>query len=399
MRVLVTSSRMPYALGMVRLLADAGHEVFAADDYERSPGSHSKYLSGHFVYPSARGDTEAFIDELERLLGEHEIDALVPAFEEAFYISTQLERLQRAATIFAAPFGSLARLHDKAAFEAMVRDLGLPIPETVVATSDEQLEQAIGRFDRYFARAVFSRGGVALLTNTGPLTGLLDPADVHPTPEEPWVVQPFVEGETVCTYSTVHAGTVSSHLMYRIPRQWHHSTGIQFESVDGLDSLRLIEPIVAELGYTGQISFDFLVTPDGLSFVECNPRATDGLLLLDSEQLARGLFEADADTFLLPAGETTQLDLALVGDAFSDKLERVPETIRDLARFKDAGDGWHDPLPTVYSALSLAHFEGVSHKSHAVLQDAMDADMSWDGDPIKGMSDADAKLLDGLRDG
>jgi hypothetical protein len=32
---------------------------------------------------------------------------------------------------------------------------------------------------------------------------------------------------------------------------------------------------VAELGYTGQISFDFLVTDDGLTFVECNPRATD----------------------------------------------------------------------------------------------------------------------------
>ena len=41
---------------------------------------------------------------------------------------------------------------------------------------------AIGRFDRYFGRAVFSRGGVDLLTNTGPLAGALDPADVHPTP-------------------------------------------------------------------------------------------------------------------------------------------------------------------------------------------------------------------------
>ena len=181
--------------------------------------------------------------------------------------------------------------------------------------------------------------------------------------------------------------------MYRIPRQWHHSTGIQFESIDALESLRLIEPIVSELGYTGQISFDFLVTDDGLSFVECNPRATDGLLLLDSEQLARGLLDPEADTFLLPPGETTQLDLALVGDAFSDQLKRVPQTIRDLARFKDAGDGWHDPLPTLYSAFSLAHFAGVSHREHAELQDAMDADMSWDGEPIKGMSDADAKLL------
>ena len=31
-KVLVTSSRMPFALGMVRKLADAGHEVYAADD-------------------------------------------------------------------------------------------------------------------------------------------------------------------------------------------------------------------------------------------------------------------------------------------------------------------------------------------------------------------------------
>jgi hypothetical protein len=76
----------------------------------------------------------------------------------------------------------------------------------VVVTSDVELAEAIRRFDRYFGRAVFSRGGVDLLTNTGPLAGVLDPVDVHPTPQLPWVVQPFVEGETVCTYATVHRG-------------------------------------------------------------------------------------------------------------------------------------------------------------------------------------------------
>jgi glutathione synthase/RimK-type ligase-like ATP-grasp enzyme len=393
LKILITSSRMPFALGMVRQLADAGHEVYAADDYERSPGSHSKYLAGHFVYPSARRETEAFIDELERIIGEAGIDAVVPAFEEAFYIATQRERLAERAAIFVASFASLARLHDKAAFQRLVRGLGLPIPETVVAASDAELAEAIGRFDRYFARAVFSRGGVDLLTNTGPLAGHLDPGEVHPTEQIPWLVQPFVEGETACTYSTVHDGTVSSHLMYRIPRQWHHSTGIQFESVDATESLRLIEPLVKELGYTGQISFDFLVTDDGLSFVECNPRATDGALLLAPDQIARGLLDPDADTFLLPAGETKQLELAVVGDAFSDHFKRAPQTIRDLARLRDAGDGWHDPLPTLYSAFSLAHFAGVSHREHAQMQDAMDADMAWDGEPIRGMSNADAKLL------
>ena len=37
-KVLITSSRMPFALGMVRELADAGHEVSPADDYELRAG-------------------------------------------------------------------------------------------------------------------------------------------------------------------------------------------------------------------------------------------------------------------------------------------------------------------------------------------------------------------------
>ena len=95
-KVLITSSRMPFALGMVRQLARRpGTRCYAADDYKQAPGSHSKYLAGHFVYPSAAAETEAFIDELERIIAENEIDVVVPAFEEAFFISTQRERLSK----------------------------------------------------------------------------------------------------------------------------------------------------------------------------------------------------------------------------------------------------------------------------------------------------------------
>ena len=285
-KVLITSSRMPFALGMVRQLADAGHEVYAADDYARSPGSHSKYLAGHFVYPSATGETEAFIDALERIIGEAGIDVVVPAFEEAFFISTQREARRGRRRSSLPTSRALARLHDKAAFQGLVRALGCRFPRawSPPPTPSWRLRSSASIVTS--ARAVFSRGGVDLLTNTGPLAGALEPGGCTRRRREPWLIQPFVEGETVCTYSTVHSGTVTSHLMYRIPRQWHHSTGIQFESIDATESLRLIEPIAAELDYTGQISFDFLVTDDGLSFVECNPRATDGALLLAPDQIA-----------------------------------------------------------------------------------------------------------------
>jgi glutathione synthase/RimK-type ligase-like ATP-grasp enzyme len=396
-KVLITSSRMPFALGMVRKLAAEGRAIYAADDYSLSSGNHSKYLAGHFVYPSPRSDTAGFLVELERIVREHEIDVLVPTFEESFYISTQIKRLARFTKVYASPFSTLARLHDKGAFEQLVAKLGLPIPETVMVTSDDQLREAIGRFGKYFARAAFSRGGICCLTNTGPLAGWLDIDETHPTPELPWLVQPFVEGETVCTYSTAHGGRVSSHLMYRIPRQRKHSTGIQFEAIDATESLQLIEPIVAELGYTGQISFDFLATDDGLTFVECNPRATDGLLLMPREELATGLLAPRAETFVLEPGSRVQLDFAVLADGFADHLDRLPESIGDLAQVRDAGSGWHDPLPTLYSALAMCHCVEQSLAEHIGRVVAMVGDMNWDGEPIDGMSEDDATLLTSLR--
>jgi predicted ATP-grasp superfamily ATP-dependent carboligase len=394
--MLITSARMPFALAIVRKLADAGHEVYAADDTELAPGSHSKYLAGHFLTASPREATEQFVDDVERICGEASIDVVLPAFEEAFYLATQHERLSRATRLFTAPFATLTRLHDKATFQRLVTGLGLPAPETVVATNDDELRAALERFPRYFARAAFSRGGVSLLTNSGPLAGAVDVADCHPTEASPWLVQEFVDGPTVCTYSTAHDGRVASHCMYRIPRQWKHSTGIGFESMDGAQSLTLIEPIVAELGYTGQISFDFVDTDDGLTLIECNPRATDGALLMSSEQLSEGIAGATNGTATVPEGEEVQLDLALVGDCFSDHLKRLPETIKDLARVHDAGDGWHDPLPTLYSALAVAHDAGRSLREHSKLFIAMAGDISWDGEPIAGMSDSDRALLSQL---
>jgi hypothetical protein len=388
---------MPFALDMVRKLAAEGHAVYAADDHPLSPGNHSKYVTGHFVYPSPRRDTAGFLAELERIVREHQIDVIVPAFEETFYISTQIERLSRFAKVFASPFPVLARLHDKGAFQRLVTQLGLPVPETVLVTSRDELREATGRLGSYFARAAFSRGGVCCLTNTGPLAGWLDMDEVHPTPASPWLVQPFVEGETVCTYSTAHGGRVSSHLMYRIPRQRKHSTGIQFEAIDATRSLKLIEPIVAELGYTGQISFDFLVTGDGLTFVECNPRATDGLLLMPQEELAAGLLAPRAETFVLEPGGHVQLDLAVLADGFADHLDRLPQSIGDLAQVRDAGSGWRDPLPTLYSALAMCHSAGQTFREHIGQMVVMAGDMNWDGEPIDGMSQDDAALLTSLR--
>ena len=174
MKVLITSSRMPFALGMVRQLADAGHEVYAADDYARLAGQPLEVRwPGTSSTRRPRHETEAFVDEIERIVDEHEIDVVVPAFEEASSsppsASGSRARRRSSRAQFAGPRaaarqgGVRAPRPPASACRSPRRSSPPPTPSSPTA---------IERFDRYFGRAVFSRGGVDLLTNTGPLAGV-----------------------------------------------------------------------------------------------------------------------------------------------------------------------------------------------------------------------------------
>lgn len=403
MRLLITSSRLPFALGLIRKLAEAGHEVHAADAFAVSPGSHSAYLSGHTTTAPPAQETEQFVTDIEAYARDHRIDRVIPAFEEAFYLATQLDRLDETTEVFTAPFATLARLHDKATFTALAQKLELPLPETIVARSHRELTEAIGRWPRWFARAAFSRGGVSLLTNTGPLAGHTRVEDVEPTPRQPWLVQPFVDGPMLCTYSSIRDGRVITHLCYRAPRQWEHSTGIAFETIDPRPSLEVVARIAAEVRYTGQMALDFVDTGDGLSLVECNPRATDGALMLSSEEADAGLAKDAADVpdkpFLIEAGRTEQLDFAVFAEMFTEPLNEWPKSIHDLIHVRGSDRGWHDELPNLYSLLTLGRSARLNLHERKALLAAMADDIAWDGEPIEGMLPADRDLIDRMAAG
>jgi hypothetical protein len=389
---------MPFALAIVRRLARAGHEVHASDTYAAAPGSHSRYLSGHLVTAGPKADTARFAEQVAGYCAEHGIEVIVPTWEEAFYLACRREVVEAGgASLYTGSFEALARLHDKHSFQELVERLGIRAPVGVTVRSDSELREAVGRWPHYFGRGVFSRGGVTLLTNTGPLAGRVRVEDVHPTPDQPWLVQEFVQGPMVCTYSTLHAGRVTAHCMYRAPRQFHHSTGIQFESIDGSESIEAVRRLGAELDYTGQMSLDFVAAEDGLVIIECNPRATDGTLLMEDRELADGLLDPGAEPVMVPPGRITQLDFAVLAGILDEGLGGVPATIHDLAHVRGSDRGWHDQLPNLYSFLAFCHHERLSLREHEKLQVAMYEDVSWDGEPIQGWTSEQAEAVSALR--
>jgi predicted ATP-grasp superfamily ATP-dependent carboligase len=386
---LLTSVRLPHALGVIRHLGRAGHKVFATDTFRTSPGLHSKYVEEAILTSAPAFETSAFIGELADIIRSREIDCLLPCFEDVFYIAKHREELATLCDVFCPSFEVLAKLHNKDTFTAFTLELGLPIAETRTVRSRDELEAATHAFPEFFARAAFSRGGVELFTNTGPLAGRVKLEDCQPTAEQPWLVQEFLHGEDICSFSVVKHGEVVAHSAYRHPLTIEHAGGIAFESIDEPRSLEIVRAYARATEFHGQVSFDFMKTDSDVFVIECNPRPCAGVFMMAADEYANAIVGGDAtDPYVVPPGETAQIDSAIVREMFREPKE-IPKDLHYLfSGTKDVYAQKGDRLPGIYQILSYSHVFAFRHRMHARrhkhsdLMAAQFFDIAWDGDEI-----------------
>ena len=243
---------------------------------------------------------------------------------------------------------------------------------------------------RFFARPAYSRGGVTLYTNTGPLAGETSIEELHPTPENPFLVQPFLEGEDLCTYSVVHHGRVTAHACYVHPVTLEHAGGIVFESVDPGGTFEMTAELAEATGFHGQLSFDFRRTEKGLFLIECNPRPTSGLTIVPDEMFDRALRDDTGGRVLVaPPGHRRILSLALMRNMWVHPGD-IPSTV---AAFASGGsDVYVDPddlVPLFYQFLAYKRIMDYRRRQgetsrHDLMQGYFE-DLTWDGDPIEGV--------------
>jgi len=82
-----------------------------------------------------------------------------------------------------------------------------------------------------------------------------------------------------------------------------------------------------------------------------------------------------------------------VAELFEEPLRQSPATIHDLLHVRDVGHGWRDHMPMVWSVATLVHGACLSHHDKVAVLEAMADDVVWNGEPIDGMSAADAATL------
>lgn len=385
---------MPCAIDEIRKLGRGGHVVIAADTFPNAPGNHSKYASTSLVVPSPRHETKRFIEEIARIVRDEKIDMIMPGFEEVFYLAKNRAALP-AEKCFFPDFDTLYKLHHKGKLLDLAREIGVRIPRSVLCSSQSELRDAVAAFPRYFAKPVFSRGGVHLLTNTGPLAGLKRVEDFEPTEDLPWLVQEYVAGVDVCSFSVVQHGKITAHSTYEHPREIEKAGGIVFESVNEPECLSMAQKFAEATGYHGQMSFDYKRTEEGMVLIECNPRPTAGIHVMSDEMFVAGLLDTEGTELrVAEPGTRRKYSFALLRDMILHWRE-AREDMKYL--FSDAKEVVADPDdlgPALYQVLSYGQVAAYKKQS----QEKVDAnhqlmaayfyDVCWNGEPIEVVSQA-----------
>ncbi|MBD2862845.1 ATP-grasp domain-containing protein [Paenibacillus oceani] len=391
--VLITGARAPAALEWVRLFHAAGRKVYVCDSLKRFVCRYSRLVSGSAFVPSPKDNTEAFIEGLVGLIRKYRIALVVPTCEEIFYVVKYRNGLEaEGAAVFTDQLPALLGLHNKYEFIRMVEKNGLPVPETYRITSEAELRDIVAGStvsQKYVLKPVYSRFASKVRIIERSAGGPLVQAPDSLSPDCPWVLQRFIEGTPVCTYSIAKDGRLFAHAAYESRYRAGMGASVHFAAIEHPAVLRWVETFVAAEKLNGQIAFDFIVDREGTVYpIECNPRTTSGIHLF-----APG--DGVAETVLLSARENGVMPLiqppvgrsSMIGMMMGVQAVRlgVPwaarvETVRDMLRSRDVLIRFRDPLPFWSQLFSLWELFNMSRRRGVSLLEASTIDLEWNDD-------------------
>lgn len=285
---LLTLGRLPKGLEIARALHSAGWRVLVAEPHRRHLTGASRSVARSVVVPAPNDSREAYLDALADIVRAERVDLVVPVSEEIIHASFLPERLRQLGApqvrMHAMAPDSLLALHDKLQFVAVCRDAGVDAPESAAIDSAAAVEIAAAGPYVVKPRHSCSGNGVTFHARGMPL----------PPDRTTSLVQRFLPGELLSSFSVVREGRVRLSVVYRgVVMQG--SVAVCFERIDTpVEIDAWIARFARHVAFDGFLSFDFVRTASGgVQAIECNPRATSGIHFVARESLARALLAPD----------------------------------------------------------------------------------------------------------
>jgi hypothetical protein len=341
-------------------------------------GSASEIIDKYLFLPSFRLDEVTAANSLQQLIVEENINYVVPTCKEVFYLAKFWDQEQRDATLIAPSIAMLEAVHNKFRFIEMLEGMGLPAPVTYLLESRADIDRFRQTAVDYVFKPVWSR--FASHTQIRPTQASLE--RVTPSPQAPWVAQTFVCGEEVSVYALAWNGKLTGISVYRSLVRAGLGAGVCFEPVENAAVRSFVRTFVRETNWTGQVSFDVILTGDGTVLpLECNPRATSGVHFFeDPKAFANALLLGEEEAS--PSGKVPQgvrLAIWIYGLSGLFRQHDFQSFWRALRTAKDVLNVPSDPIGLAAQIKSVWEFLKIARRTGGSLQQASSYDLEWDG--------------------
>ena len=147
-------------------------------------------------------------------------------------------------------------------------------------------------------------------------------------------------------------------------------SSIFFKHIENLNLKELVKNFGASNLYTGQLSFDVIISADSTWFIECNPRGTSGAHLLNKD-LAKCFLENEESIYI---GHHDFMLTYLM--FFTHPLKFLNKKVR---KAKDVIYRANDALPAFLQILSLFEMIFIKFYKGVDLLESTTFDIEWNG--------------------
>lgn len=356
---MILGARAPIALELCRSFSANGYRVICGDSYRFPAVRFSRYCYRYYKIPSPVFEFADFRDVIKKIVQNEKIEHLIPTSEEAFYLSRIKNELL--CKIWVSDIELMDKLHNKLSFINIARDF-FATPETIVLS--EFLDFA--NEEKYVFKANYSRFGHAVIFG--------DKNKSHASSieqKEKWIAQKKISGFAICTYSVFNNGILKCLVSYKPQFLYKGGASMLFEKYYNKQIYSNIKKFGESINYTGQLSFDFIISDNVPYVIECNPRGTSGAHLFDKHLAECFIVDSELSNDVVIKNKSIKLAILLEFPfAFLDK------NYRDS---KDVIFKLIDPMPFFGQFLSVAEIFYLKNKKGISMSDVMTYDIEFNG--------------------
>jgi predicted ATP-grasp superfamily ATP-dependent carboligase len=365
--VLLTLGRLPKALDIARSFSALGWRVIVADPFKTHLLAASRAVSKSVRVPAPAVDAEAYLAALADIVESAQVDLVIPISEEIMFVGLLRSRLPARVRVLAMASDALTAAHDKYAFARRAREIGVSTPRTALACDPEADEIAAAGDFVVKERHSCGGGGVSFF-NRGA---------AFPRSGEA-IVQALARGVEYSSCTLAHEGRARQTAIYRATMT-SGTVAVGFERVDNAAIESWIDRFIADAGWSGFISFDFMLDETGVPYgIECNPRLTSGVHFFECEDLARAILDSNAPLRLRRERRLQQFwSCLLEAQRALPNLSRFRQRLAQVLGTCDVTWSATDPLPLLTMPWTAQEILRLASRINVSLAVAATHDLGW----------------------